>query len=255
MPNLIFRSLLLKKYRNLPLFSVIVCTRQSVYTSRKGERTMVLLQRCADIIAPYNCVLCDRLVSYTDNALCQRCRTMLADRYYTPIRNDLYCIYLDGAISFLAYDTAVQKLVVSYKEKTVKQLMPFFIAGMCMNYRKYDIAVDCVTAVPMTGKKKRQRGFNQAVHLAKGFSKQMNLHYTSLLERTHDSDDQKKLSRKERMDNVKGLFRCIARVEAYCSVLIIDDIMTTGATLNECAYILKKNGVNRVFSLTIGRVA
>ncbi len=115
---------------------------------------------------------------------------------------------------------------------------------------------DCVVPVPLHSLRQRQRGFNQALEISRHFCAQtgVNLEPRWLL-RTRATQVQAGLSRRARRLNVHGAFevRRAAKVRG-CSLLLIDDVFTTGATLNECAKILKENGVRKVTVLTVARV-
>jgi len=72
------------------------------------------------------------------------------------------------------------------------------------------------------------------------------------LEKIKDTKQQVGLSRKERRENVQGAFR-LAKFTPCASILIVDDVYTTGATLNECAQALQESGLDRVYGLTVAR--
>lgn len=117
--------------------------------------------------------------------------------------------------------------------------------------------VECMVAVPLSRERLSWRGFNQAELLAKVVSRALcdrgvEVPVVHLLERTQDTAAQATLSRSERLTNLKGAFRFVgSRVPR--SVLLIDDVYTTGATLNECASLLHEAGVTHVFGLAIAK--
>ncbi|MBR4592873.1 MAG: ComF family protein [Elusimicrobiaceae bacterium] len=114
---------------------------------------------------------------------------------------------------------------------------------------------DLVVPVPLFDKKKRARGYNQSELLARSFSQHTGLPLdTTLLVRTRDTVSQTKLGRKARLANMTGAFTCTAlqRVKGK-KVLLIDDVATTGATLEGCAIALKNAGAKRVFAYTYAR--
>ncbi|MBU0744742.1 MAG: hypothetical protein KKE11_05175 [Gammaproteobacteria bacterium] len=116
--------------------------------------------------------------------------------------------------------------------------------------------IELVMAVPLHITKLRQRGFNQSEIIARILSEQLNLKYSGHnLCRKKRTKSQVDLARAERLKNVSGAFTLRDPDQTrQKSVLLIDDIFTTGATLNECAYVLKRDGLaSKVTVLTIAR--
>lgn len=128
-----------------------------------------------------------------------------------------------------------------FKRKTQysEQLAFFLYQNIERNYP--DMVFDYITYVPMHEKSQRKRGFNQCELLAKDLSKLMQIPCRTSLAKTKNTTPQHKLSRKKRRTNLKGAFKVIDK-KAVCgkSILIIDDIVTTGSTLGECAKTLQK---------------
>ena len=109
-----------------------------------------------------------------------------------------------------------------------------------------------VTSVPMWKEKEKERGFNQAEVLARLVAKQYNLEYVRMLERVRVTKPMYGLKREEREKNVAGAFRIkVERVNKR--VILVDDVWTTGATMRECAKILKDQGAKEVWGLAIAR--
>jgi len=118
-----------------------------------------------------------------------------------------------------------------------------------------------IVPVPLHRSKLKQRGFNQAVELAKSAKKQMQGHANhwhvrqDLLERVRSTNSQTGLSRNQRMENVRGAF--VVKNAAHIRskrIVIVDDVMTTGVTANECARVLRRAGAEKVWVATVARV-
>jgi len=108
--------------------------------------------------------------------------------------------------------------------------------------------------VPMYPAKRRQRGFDQAQVLAKSISETSGIKLEYILERTRDTPPQSGLHPRQRIENVNGAFRIkpgFDKKVADKSYVLIDDIYTTGASLNECARVLKINGASEVYAMTL----
>lgn len=117
--------------------------------------------------------------------------------------------------------------------------------------------MDAVIAVPLHGAKLREREFNQAHLLAKAIVKEFDLKDLSrYLIRAYPTRPQSKLDKSERLKNVKDTFKAIEiSFLRDKNILLADDLFTTGATLNECAKILKEAGVKKIHCLTFARGA
>jgi ComF family protein len=117
----------------------------------------------------------------------------------------------------------------------------------------YEDQFDVVIPVPLHRRKQRQRGYNQAESFAKGLARELDMDCNShVLIRQKDSDTQTRRSREERWQNVEGIFR-VVQPEAVTEkrILLADDIITTGATLEACAMALLKAGCKDVSVVSI----
>lgn len=117
-----------------------------------------------------------------------------------------------------------------------------------------DLAFDAVVAVPMTRRRERERGYNQAALLARAVAGRVGLPFVPrLLVRQKDRERQSKLARRARAGNVRGAF--VANEVRGKSILIVDDICTTGETLRACAEALRKEGAVRVCAVTVAKAS
>jgi len=105
-----------------------------------------------------------------------------------------------------------------------------------------------IIPVPLFWTKFLKRGYNQAALLAKTISRECNMEYADILKRIKDTKTQTRLSTEARRKNVYGAFMLKSGEVEGKNVLLIDDVMTTGATINECARVLKQAGAKEVYS-------
>jgi len=127
-------------------------------------------------------------------------------------------------------------------------------AWMAVNIRPVSY-IDCIIPVPLHVARLRQRGFNQALILAHELSRAFSLPLSfDNLKRVRPTRPQVELTGTERIKNVAGAF-ALRRPDELKDrgVLLIDDVFTTGATMNECARVLKDAGASRVTALTLAR--
>lgn len=140
------------------------------------------------------------------------------------------------------------------KYSHVKGLATF--AGQLIDYTMNLPTVDLITSVPLHPKRQKDRGFNQAEMMAQEVSRQQDIPYLNLLIRTRHTVNQASLHDKEkRLSNLKDIFELDQKIELQLikdkSIMIIDDVTTTGTTLNECAKVLKKYGAKTVIGVTL----
>ena len=116
-------------------------------------------------------------------------------------------------------------------------------------------AADFATCVPLYPKRERERGFNQSALLAKGLSRRIGIPFRGrLLWRLMPTATQTRLTAAQRLHNVKGVFSVPwPRRAEGARIVLVDDVMTTGATVNECARTLKAAGAASVMVLTVAR--
>jgi ComF family protein len=213
------------------------------------------LSAAADLIYPPKCPLCDGLVSLRHET-CVRCRPRI-QRLAGDARLDLPSrVWLGRARSCFAHDGPVRDALHGFKYECRVQAAEFFARRMAEEARGMG-AFDIVAPVPMSGRRMRARGFNAAAILARRVCRIRGIGLdASLLRRVAGGTPQVGLPREERVRNVRGAFsvpeRAAGRVRG-ARVLVVDDVLTTGATLNECARALMKAGAARVDAVTVAR--
>ncbi len=154
-------------------------------------------------------------------------------------------------VSVFRYDGSAAQIVKRFKMGKIPQISVYISNEMSMLIeREYGaVEFDCVTFVPMTRIKEMRRGFNHAELIAKRVSDNLHLPMRSLLKRSLGIHSQKSLNSVNRYKNVRGKFHTVKSVQGM-TVLLVDDVITTGATLSECALQLKSAGAAAVFSAT-----
>lgn len=178
---------------------------------------------------------------------------------------------LDGLWSLGVYEgslrVAIQKLKYKWVSEIAKDLVDITIeywarsTPMVLDRIKKDQGRDwVVTAVPLHLRRQNWRGFNQSELLGKLFASKLGLKYEVLLKRVRNTTPQMKLLSHQRKENIKGAFEMVGFQSSALSsqlskvsVLLIDDVWTTGSTLKECCKVLKRNGAEKVWALTVAR--
>jgi ComF family protein len=154
----------------------------------------------------------------------------------------------DATVAALQYAFPADALIQSLKFRGELALAPF-LSGLL----KQQIAqekVDCLVPVPLSRQRLKARGYNQAVEIARHLGHGSLLFYAC--ERSRDTAPQLDLPFEERQRNVRGAFSCNISLKGS-TVAIVDDVMTTGATLDEVAKTLKRAGAARVVNWVVAR--
>ena len=196
-----------------------------------------------DILFPVRCPYCETLILKTEYA-CEDCKK----KFPSPsiIR---YAVGGYKCTSPFPYDGIFKKTVKKFKFGNkggyAKQLAFPMVQSILESYP--GVNFDLITCVPMHKKRLAERGYNQAELLAKECATIMDIPYFDTLEKFRENREQHSIKASERAKNVRGVYRIIDKVLVENKkILIIDDIITTGHTLGECAGTLIKSGCNSV---------
>ncbi len=145
-------------------------------------------------------------------------------------------------------------LIKIFKYGGERALLPLLASYLDQAGQPLRPLIEQITFVPMYPKKERQRGFNQAELLARQLGKLWDVPVVRALEKIKDTEPQASLPYERRRENIRGAFG-LAKFPPCASILIVDDVFTSGATLTECAQVLKQSSVERVYGLTVARRA
>ena len=198
-------------------------------------------------IFPKTCFGCRRKGQY----LCQGCLKELRDPDVFYPKN------ADFAITSFSYRSpAIKKALLKLKSSSASDIakeLAAVVSGDLAPYLKYG-GITVVSEIPMTSKRKRKRGFNQAEILARHVAGFLGLEYRPLLTKIRETKPQAEIeNREERLKNIKGVFKITETFSAPPFVVVVDDIITTGATMNEAAKVLKKSGAKKIICVAVAR--
>lgn len=188
---------------------------------------------------PNKCIICD-----ADDfvGLCPLCKSKIK-----RVKNQ------DYILSYGYYGGILKDLILSFKyDKS-------FIAAKVISELLLDliyeekINCDVICYVPMTKSSVKKRGFNQCEVIAKYLSRELDIPVSNSIIKVKNTKEQKSLSKEERARNIKGAFKIKENYISNKRILLIDDIVTTGATLLECKSILENYDVKEINILTIAK--
>ncbi len=198
---------------------------------------------------PNLCLFCSEYTNPEEFA-CKKCMPdRLIERNFNlkigQQQKFLYCFSLDN------YEGEIQKYVENFKYKGKKAYARKYAFLLKSLMSEEDLSLfHSVCYVPMTAKKEKRRGYNQAKILAKEFSKISGIPLCDLLLKVKENRTQHTLKYDERIKNIKAVYTCKLDINGQ-NILLIDDIITTGATICECAKELYRAGALNVKALSI----
>ncbi len=168
---------------------------------------------------------------------------------------------IDGVFAGIAYKGIVKKLIYNFKYKPYlsdlkESLTELFYESIIQQeiFQNVYKITPVLVPIPLHAKRLRERGYNHAKLLAEGLSGKLNLQVIDVLRRTKDTKSQFGLKLKDRKRNIEDAFILNTKYSMLnTSVLLVDDILTTGSTLLEAARVLKRHGVKKVWGLTLAR--
>ena len=198
------------------------------------------------------CPDCMKKVVFNNGKTCKRCGVGIdGDEDYCG--NCAYDkLYFDRAYSVFSYEGAIQSAILSMKFNNRGCYAKIFARYLVFLAQKYNLEYDLVTFVPMSKKGLKTRRYNQSQLLAKYFCDILGQDglLTEAIVKIKETVAQEQLSKTERKTNLVGSYRINADVKGK-RVLVIDDVKTTGATLNECGKVLKHAGATEVIAITV----
>lgn len=227
---------------------------------------MEILEELINLIFPKFCYSCGGFGKY----ICSNC--IKSKMYFNPVQICHVCgrecsnglvhseckdlSFVDGVLFITLYQTFIRKIIREIKYYFCSDIINEIAKVMSdyLLFYKFIPGNVLITYVPMHGIKERSRGFNQAKLLAQKISHNTDCELFTLLRRKKYSHAQVGLGKFAREMNLKDIFEISSKVDVEGkNILIIDDVFTTGSTLNECAKVLKNAGAQKVFGFVFAR--
>ena len=231
-----------------------------------------VLETLWDLFFPRHCVGCGSALA--TGWICSVCRDSVppiepprcetCSRPFPGIAQDFVCencrdrsFYFQCAVAVLPSRGYVRELVHRLKyghELWLAEPLGELLALAWDDERLAGRTFDGIVPVPLHPLRQRERGFNQAEILAREVARSGNVPLLEVLRRPHYTETQTHFNRRQRMENLRDAFtlRHNAGVQEK-NLLLVDDVLTTGSTLNECARVLKLAGAKSVCALTVAR--
>lgn len=220
---------------------------------------------CGEVL-PYGgghiCKRCKEKLSYVKQPVCMRCgKELRSGNQWSAPEFCQDCLRRErdfsGGIALLNYNAAAKEIMVQLKYQNKREYAGFLAEEMAKRHGRQILRLkpDAFVPVPIHKKRRRERGFNQAELLARSLGRKLGIPVeTKLLVRIENTKAQKQLGYKDRQQNEKKAFRAVKTDKKLGTLMLVDDIYTTGATAQACTQALLSAGAEKVYlvSMAIG---
>ena len=208
-----------------------------------------------DIMFPQVCSICGKL---NKEGLCIKCRNILEKLAIFQItKENLQERYFQELISIFPYEGMVRQLLLAYKFHEKSYIYVCFVNFILKNEKIFEKlqSYDTIIPVPISKKRMKERGYNQSLLIAKNLSKELNISLqVNCLLKTRNIIEQSKLNKEQRKDNIQNVYELKnGEILNNKRILLIDDIYTTGSTVNECSKILQQAKPEKIDVLVVAK--
>lgn len=215
---------------------------------------MNVREKLLDLLFPPKCPYCQRILDDPRAPVCPRCQPILP--WLEGRAGERRIDFADSCWSPLAYDERVRKAVIRYKFHRVRALAIPFAALMaqCLAGRLPGGA-DRICWAPVSKKRLRERGFDQAELAAREVGRLLSIPAGPVLQKVKNTQPQSGLEEESaRRANARGAYALLPGIDlAGERVVLVDDVVTSGSTLRECAALLRRAGAVKIYCLTLAR--
>ncbi len=224
-------------------------------------------ERLKNELLPPRCICCGEYVEKV--GLCNYCwkeiRWISEPKCNTcgqPIDDGIckYCVvggnFFDRVVSVMQYEGLARHLILKFKDGDATLYAPIFAKWLNRIIQDFFCEIDFLVPIPITYKRRFKRKYNQTELLCMELQKLTGLSYRpEILRKIRETMQQKSLNKEKRLINLRKSFSVNAEISVKDKVvLLVDDVITTGATANACAELLKKSGAAKVYVATVARV-
>ena len=219
----------------------------------EGSSMSVLIDKLLDLFFPPKCPFCRAILKDGETLICADCRRSLP--WTQGAAREQRFRHIESCVSPLYYEDSVRRSLLRYKFGGVSVYAPKYAELMQDALMKSGVSFDLIAWAPLGPKRLRRRGYDQARLLAECLSSLFEKPCPQLLVKTVENPPQSGTKTAEqRRANVSGVYRVAdPMLVKNQRVLLVDDIVTTGATLSECARVLRAAGAKNVSAITLAR--
>ncbi len=247
----------MKNFATIDFYFGLLCNDDEMKKPTEFIYDLVFPKKCAGCQAegPWLCPECFEKIIIVKAAFCPFCQRITPQGQYCSRCRPRF--NLTGVIIAANYENPLKDAIHKYKYDRIRELAEPLSELLVMRLEAgFPTGNLVLIPVPLTKERERERGFNQAEVLAKKLSQAFDLSLvTNVLRRTKNRPAQITLTGRERRENIKGVFEVkgdLVKIKGK-TILLLDDVMTTGATLNEAAGVLKKAGARNIWGLVLAK--
>lgn len=215
-----------------------------------------------DFVLPRFCPSCQKKLEPEEDTVCKLCFSKIKPAYPELIEAEYYRKYeskgiISGIVSQFIFekDKELQQIIHVLKYDKKYQIGIFLGRNLGEEFRTQfqNWNINLIVPIPLHHLKKAERGFNQSYYIAKGIVSKIFLSvYSKGVKRIRYTQSQTTMTLNEREVNVEGAFKVLEKEKVKeKNILLVDDVMTTGATINECGKVLLEAGANRIYAASV----
>ena len=222
------------------------------------NKILKIQEKILNLIYPQTCGICGKIAT---NSLCKKCEIELKKQEESQIignnKEEIENKNFDELIYIFKYEGQIRKLILDYKFNEKSYLYLTFVNFLLKNKKIFEKIknYDTIIPVPISKKRNKTRGYNQSLLIAKEIAQQTNLELVNnCLIKTKNIIEQSKLNKEDRTKNIQGVYELKnKKMIENKKILLIDDIYTTGSTVNECSKILRKGNPSKIGILVLAK--
>lgn len=205
------------------------------------------------------CPECEKKLVFIKEPFCMKCGKPLEDEraefcYDCSMKKHVF----ESGRALFVYQGIIRDSLYRFKYQNKREYAHFYARQTVRRYKGWmtRMGIEAIIPIPLHKRRKQERGYNQAGLYARCLGKELGLPVEeNLLVRVRHTTPQKELSENERKNNLKKAFKCRRNVVQFKKILLVDDIFTTGSTMDAAAEVLKNIGIQKVYfvCISIGR--
>ncbi|MBQ9384195.1 MAG: ComF family protein [Ruminiclostridium sp.] len=200
---------------------------------------------------PNVCPRCGKIIDFNDD-MCGECLSRI-----TRYAGNSVIPNIDAFTAFCVYDDDVRPMVLEFKNNDCGNTAYAFARCIAGALRSAGLGTDAdyIVPIPMSGRSLRRRGYNQIELIVKELRYMINVPYANVLIKVRETNEQKSMKGAARLENVRNAFGISPKAPDIRgkTMLLIDDLCTTGSTLSEAAKVLKANGAGKVYAASFAK--
>ena len=221
------------------------------------NKILKIQEEILNLIYPQTCGICGKIYP---KSICNKCEIRLRKQLEINIIKEGQEIedkYFNELMYIFKYEGEVRKLILDYKFNNKSYIYLTFVNFLLKNEKIFENIkkYDKIITVPISKKRLKTRGYNQSYLIAKEIAKRTNLELVNnCLIKTKNIVEQSKLNKEERKQNIQGVYELKnKKLVKNKKILLIDDIYTTGSTVNECSKILMQGNPKKIGILVLAK--